>query len=641
VKQRRRLGKRMITAQIKLWLNKALGFFYYITLSLNLVYILVFLLALLILLVFLLIYQKRKTSLLKIQSETINNVLANLQPAKGLENNLLDFLRLIIPLIKTDGYYFYLLEQKSNNYLLKAVYHVEDGDGRIAPSYSGLVPYKKEKYSPPLGISADQRPEKISIIKDGEVPFLEIQVRGGSGLIRVGPVRHVLKKTIELLEYLSEKIQPALEIVLKIEKMKSQVESFSASSQAIRSLTKSIFDLDGSLSTIMGLSIKIVDAAGGCFLFKGNDRMEVAAISGLGKETKNLFLADQETQHLLHKLAEDGNFMALTRESKDFFSIPPYFAATGMEMILLQKVSGGTISGTAVLWHNRSGVIEPHRVSALQVLIRRMGDTLDRQLKFKELSDSYLDMLKMLVLTVDNIDSYTVGHSELISNYAGIIAREMKLSDKDIKEIMLAGYLHDVGMLGLSGDILFKTDVYTDLEFETMKLHAEVGASIIESTISNNKIASYIRYHHERWDGFGYPGILKGEDIPLGARILTVADMFNAKLTGRKYREPANFERAVYDLSAVSGTQLDPRLIELLIGWFRKKQENPSRKGRSLGICHEMRCCPPNISRHCPAYNKDVNCWEIEGTNCLAHGNICASCMVYTEFIYRTGKTIR
>ena len=246
----------------------------------------------------------------------------------------------------------------------------------------------------------------------------------------------------------------------------------------------------------------------------------------------------------------------------------------------------------------------------------------------------------MLVDTVDNMEPYTIGHSELISRYSGIIAREMKLEQKDVREIMTAGYLHDVGMLGLSGEILFKAGKYTDVEFETMKLHAEVGASIIESTISKERLASYIRHHHERWDGYGYPTGLKGEDIPLGARIISVADMFNAKLTGRKYREPASFQRALADLRAASGSQLDHAAVEALITWFRKKESDLSKKGRSLGPCWEMRCCPPGIADFCPAYKKNgVNCWEAEGTNCAAHGNSCASCVVHTEYIYRTGKT--
>jgi hypothetical protein len=186
---------------------------------------------------------------------------------------------------------------------------------------------------------------------------------------------------------------------------------------------------------------------------------------------------------------------------------------------------------------------------------------------------------------------------------------------------------------------MFKEGKYSEVEYETMKLHAEVGASIIESTILDSNLASYIRHHHERWDGHGYPDTLKGEEIPLGARIIAVADMYNAKITGRKYREPASFERTLTDMMGASGTQLDPRIVEALVNWFRKKQADPSRQGRSLGTCWEMRCCPPNISRNCPAFKRtNVNCWEVEGTNCAAHGNSCPTCVVHTEFMYRTGK---
>ena len=180
--------------------------------------------------------------------------------------------------------------------------------------------------------------------------------------------------------------------------------------------------------------------------------------------------------------------------------------------------------------------------------------------------------------------------------------------------------------MGLSGDILFKTGRYTDIEYETMKLHTEVGAAIVESTLSKKGVASYIRYHHERWDGYGYPSGLKGEEIPLGARIVAVADMFNAKITGRKYREPASFENAVADLRSAAGLQLDPDLVETLINWFWKKQSNPSIRYRSLGPCWEIHCCPQSISLDCSAYQKtELNCWEMEGTNCAAHGKTCVS----------------
>jgi HD-GYP domain-containing protein (c-di-GMP phosphodiesterase class II) len=220
------------------------------------------------------------------------------------------------------------------------------------------------------------------------------------------------------------------------------------------------------------------------------------------------------------------------------------------------------------------------------------------------------------------------------------VAREMNLSEDDIKDIILAGYLHDVGMLGLSVEILYKKGKLTEVEFESMRLHSDVGSSIIETTLANDRVASYVRHHHERWDGFGYPDGIKGEEIPIGARIIAVVDMFVAKLTGRKYREASTFESTITDLRFASGSQLDPAVVEALISWFEKKQLDRSRKGRSLGPCWEMKCCHTSIARQCPAYGKlDVNCWEIEGVNCAAHGNTCQSCMVHTEFVYRTDKS--
>jgi HD-GYP domain-containing protein (c-di-GMP phosphodiesterase class II) len=270
------------------------------------------------------------------------------------------------------------------------------------------------------------------------------------------------------------------------------------------------------------------------------------------------------------------------------------------------------------------------------MLTQRLGEAMDRQLKYKELAASYLDMLKMMVKAVDDLETYSVGHSQLISRYSGIIAKELQMDSKQIQEIMLAGYLHDVGMLGLSGEIIFKTGKYTDVEQEAMKLHAEVGASIIESIVSNSTVASYIRYHHERWDGYGYPHSLKGQEIPIGARIIAVVDTFCAKLAGRKNREPVAFDKAIADLQAAVGTQLDPNLVSKLVSWFERKRANTTSKDKPLGACWEMRCCPSNISQFCAAYqNTGQNCWDLEQTNCAAHGNTCPTCIVFTEFMYR------
>jgi len=610
--------------------------------EIDLKYIVLALASLVLITSFFIIRQAKKIYILKMKADIIDKVLSNYQPGKGLEKNLLDFLGLAIPLVEAPGYYFYLLDRKKDSYILKAVRNMDTEGGDLAPSYSGLVPYAKENYNPPMGIPAGKLPEKPVVIKAGEVPILILPIKGGAGQIRIGPVKDIPKKNMAVMKYLCEKLQPAVKILIEVDDIKSQIDSVSASSQAIKSLTRSANDMDGSLSTVLGLCVKMVESAGGCFIYTSGGRPELALAMGLDQETENIFRTDREAMRRLAVQVENESFVTLTPGSKGYHNIPSYFAAMGMEMLLLCRVVGRGAQGVAAIWFLKQPVIEQHRMAALQMLLKRLGDVLDRQLMIREMSKSYIDMFKMLVSAVDNLDVYTVGHSELVSRYSGIIAREMKLGNNQVRDIMTAGYLHDVGMLGLSGDILFKDGKYTDVEFEAMKLHAEVGASIVETTISNSEIASYIRHHHERFDGYGYPTGLKGEEIPLGARILSVADMFNAKLTGRRYREPASFERAVRDIRAAAGTQLDPDMVELLIGWFRKKRSDMSRRGRSLGPCWEMRCCPKNISSLCPAYKRfDVNCWEIDGVKCANHGNNCASCVVYTEYLYSEGAARR
>lgn len=521
--------------------------------------IILFFLAAFILIIFWASWQRWMIKSDRKRMEIAERILTIFRPENGLEKILVDFLGFIIPLVEAEGYYFYLFDAKNGNYVLKAVRHNNTNMDPIAPSYSGLAPYQKEKYSPPLTLSTEQ-PDKPAIVKFGEVSMLVLPMQGQLGLIQVGPVVKIPKRTMKIMNYLNEHLHPALNIVVQMEKMRNQVGAITASSQAIRSLTKSAYDLDGSISALLGLSIKIVDSSGGCFLLYNGRSLELAVTSGLDQETEEVFRQDNEMHGILHKLVDDKDSVVLTRKTEDFYNMPFYFSAAGIQALLILKVSRREGHDTVVYWFSEEPAIEPHRVSALQTLAKRMGDAFDRQLKFKEMSNSYLDTLKILVNAVDNLEATSVGHSELISRYSGIIAWELGLEKQEIKDILLAGYLHDVGMLGLSGEILFKEGKYTDLEHQTMKLHADVGAGIIESTTANETVASYIRHHHERWDGAGYPDGLRGEEIPLGARIIAAADMFNAKLAGRKNREPVTFERAINDLRAASGTQFDPKI---------------------------------------------------------------------------------
>ena len=596
--------------------------------------------ALLFMLLSVVFFQRKKSRLLGQQRNITNNMLQSIKPDQSLEKNLVDLLGLIISLVEADGYYFYIFDSKSDEFILKVVRHNERGGADIAPSYSGLVPYGKEKYDPPLTIPASAAGSSSSIVNRGKVPMLVLPINK-IGLINIGPVQKIPKGTMALLNYASEALGPLVEIVVEMETIKNQIETTTASSKAIQSLTKSSLGFDASISTLLGLGIGIVGAAGGSLLYQSESRLEAAMIAGLEKETYEQFNLDEKTHELFLELVWDRPVLFISKESKEYGFIPNYLADAGFESLLLLKVETELYNGTAVFWYPSIATIDNHRIAALQLLTQRMGEALDSKLTYNQLSNSYLDTLKTLVSAVDNMEPYTVSHSELISRYAGIIAREMDLNNKDIADVMLAGHLHDIGMLALSGDILFKDGKYSKVELENMKLHSEIGASIIESTIDRNNVAAYIRHHHERWDGHGYPSGLKGEEIPLGARILAVVDMFNAKLTGRKYREPLPFERVISDLRAAGETQLDSRIVEVFIGWFSRKQRDSSRRGLSLGNCWEMKCCSVNTASTCPAYQQtEKNCWEIRATKCEEHGNVCASCPVRTEFLFRNENTV-
>jgi HD-GYP domain-containing protein (c-di-GMP phosphodiesterase class II) len=253
----------------------------------------------------------------------------------------------------------------------------------------------------------------------------------------------------------------------------------------------------------------------------------------------------------------------------------------------------------------------------------------------------YVNILKQLAKMIDNLNPYTVGYSEMMSRYSIVIGKQLGMPEEEIRDLALAAYLSNIGVLGLSNDLYQKEGKFTEAEYEMMKLHAEVGASMVSVTTGNKRVASYIMYHHERIDGAGYPAGLRGADIPLGARIIGVVQTFLAKINGRKGRDPLPFDRALEMLQSAAGTQLDKQVVQAFVAWFESKQQNPAFSERSLGHCWEMCCTPSSICEHCPVYQQSggtafKNCWEYEGNLCSSHGKSCSTCFVRTEYTTRS-----
>ncbi len=175
-----------------------------------------------------------------------------------------------------------------------------------------------------------------------------------------------------------------------------------------------------------------------------------------------------------------------------------------------------------------------------------------------------LETITSLTGALDAKDRYTRGHSQAVANYAVALAHALKLSPEDVESTRLAAFLHDIGKIGIPEHILCKQGPLTDEELEVMKQHPVIGADQILAPVSSLRpVIPAVKYHHENWDGSGYPEGLKGEDIPLGARIIAIVDAFHAVTSDRAYRKALPVVEAKKILEQSAGTKFDPNLTEV------------------------------------------------------------------------------
>lgn len=184
---------------------------------------------------------------------------------------------------------------------------------------------------------------------------------------------------------------------------------------------------------------------------------------------------------------------------------------------------------------------------------------------YEKLEKSYIESIETLKHTVEAKDPYTRGHSDRVSAYSMLIGEKLGLSDDDIKSLKLGGLFHDIGKIGIPDDILSKEERLNDKEYSEIKNHPTIGAHILANATIFTNILPLVKHHHERYDGLGYPSQLKGEDIPFLARIITIADCFDAMSSARPYRTSLPIDFIKDEFLKNAGTQFDPQLAILFL----------------------------------------------------------------------------
>ncbi|MBI5053751.1 MAG: response regulator [Chloroflexi bacterium] len=208
-------------------------------------------------------------------------------------------------------------------------------------------------------------------------------------------------------------------------------------------------------------------------------------------------------------------------------------------------------------------------LTAIRVKLKRTKD-----IAFTQLQRAYKDSLTVLANAIEARDAYTRGHVERVSSYSVMIAREMEMDDDEVDEIELGAILHDIGKIHVHESILSKPGDLTPEEISEMRKHTEIGAFMVKDIPYLVPATPIIKYHHERYDGMGYPEGLSGEGIPLHARIMAIADLFDALTTLRSYHEALSPEEAVAYIQNEAGKHFDPKIVEVFVRAWQKHKDD-------------------------------------------------------------------
>ena len=258
-----------------------------------------------------------------------------------------------------------------------------------------------------------------------------------------------------------------------------------------------------------------------------------------------------------------------------------FFIAFGLQLFAFKKVllsDFGTAIGALIVFFS---IETPDYVQLIKTLnelnelkasleIQVQNRTIELDLEKQSYEELTLETLSSLAHVIDAKDHYTNGHSFRVAAYSKGIAEELGMNYSECEQIYFAGLIHDVGKIGINEKILTKPGHLNEDEYQIIKSHSQLGGDILKGIKEFPIFEKVARSHHERYDGSGYPDKLKGEEIPFEARIVAIADTFDAMTSDRSYRKALNDEVAIKELIKYKGSQFDPQLVDIFIKLYNR-----------------------------------------------------------------------
>ena len=291
-------------------------------------------------------------------------------------------------------------------------------------------------------------------------------------------------------------------------------------------------------------------------------------------------------QEKLNKKFKSQPYIILTSaQLKRYFKQLPKKKGLSSFLAVPLRIKDQIVGVVSVYSYRQNYRFSEGQAKLLVILADRAAQAIENARLYQNLRRTFRETIEGLVSALEAKDKYTSGHSRRVTEYALLIARALKLSPEEQEKIEWAGLLHDIGKIGIRLEALNKPGKITKQEHEMFKDHTTMGKQILEQIHFLRDIVPLVYHHHEWYDGSGYPTGIKAEQIPLGARILAIADAYDAMTSDRPYRKALSQEEAIRELRRCAGTQFDPHLVEIFIKELeRNKREIELKKKEWLGM---------------------------------------------------------
>ncbi len=339
------------------------------------------------------------------------------------------------------------------------------------------------------------------------------------------------------------------------------IHDYSSRIEKILSITKDLREEiygDILLEKIMDYALSITHSEAGSLLLLDGDALTFKVVKG-GKAEQLTGTSVEKGKGVTGWVAATGKPARIANVAQDERFNPNIDSMTGFEtksILCVPLITRSTVIGVLELLNRSGGFAYRERDEEIIAYLAEQAAISIAKTKFVEDQKNYeIHLTEMLLEAIDFQIPEKKGHSRRVARYSNIIAKGLHMSEGERKRLYLASLLHDVGFLKINSDENFKKEEYSR--------HPAVGYEMIKPINFYADIAPFILYHHERYDGYGYPSKLSGEAIPLEARIIAIAEAFDAMISLTSYRVPVNFHEAVDELRRKAGTQFDQELVEI------------------------------------------------------------------------------